>query len=119
MASYGGYETVRELYRSGLASSFSARKAGETAERYTVKLYQPFMADAMEDRLQAEIVSMIQDAIQSACRSYAGPGAFSEAEEFPLAVYGREGEACRNCETKIRRIAQGGRSTYFCPKCQK
>jgi hypothetical protein len=55
MASYGGYETVRELYRSGLASSFSARKAGETAERYAVKLYQPLVADAMADRLQAEI----------------------------------------------------------------
>ena len=55
MASYGGYETVRELYRSGLASSFSARGAGETAERYAVKLYQPFLADAMADRLQAEI----------------------------------------------------------------
>ena len=55
MALYGGYETVRELYRSGLASSFSAHKAGETAERYTVKLYQPFLADAMADRLQAEI----------------------------------------------------------------
>jgi len=55
MASYGGYETVRELYHSGLASSFSARGAGQTAERYTVKLYQPFLADAMADRLQAEI----------------------------------------------------------------
>jgi len=55
MASYGGYETVRELYRSGLASSFSARKAGETEERYAVKLYQPFLADAMAERLAAEI----------------------------------------------------------------
>ncbi len=55
MASYGGYETVRELYRSGLASSFSARKAGETADRYAVKLYQPFLADAMAERLAPEI----------------------------------------------------------------
>jgi formylglycine-generating enzyme required for sulfatase activity len=55
MASYGGYETVRELYRSGLASSFSAHRAGEAAERYTVKLYQPLVADDMSDRLQAEI----------------------------------------------------------------
>lgn len=55
MASYGGYETVRELYRSGLASSFSARKAGDTADRYAVKLYQPFLADAMAERLAREI----------------------------------------------------------------
>jgi formamidopyrimidine-DNA glycosylase len=34
-------------------------------------------------------------------------------------VYEREGEPCVNCGTKIKRIAHGGRSTYFCPKCQK
>ncbi len=34
-------------------------------------------------------------------------------------VYDREKEPCTNCETPIKRIAQGGRSTYFCPKCQK
>lgn len=33
-------------------------------------------------------------------------------------VYDREGQACVNCETPIRRIVQGGRSTHFCPKCQ-
>lgn len=34
-------------------------------------------------------------------------------------VYEREGEPCVVCGTKIRRIAHGGRSTYFCPRCQK
>lgn len=34
-------------------------------------------------------------------------------------VYDRENEPCINCETPIKRIVQGGRSTYFCPKCQK
>lgn len=34
-------------------------------------------------------------------------------------VYGREGEACRHCGTPIRRIVQGQRSTFFCPRCQK
>ena len=34
-------------------------------------------------------------------------------------VYDREGEPCVNCKTPIKRITQGGRSTYFCPKCQK
>ena len=36
-----------------------------------------------------------------------------------LAVYDREGKACRRCGTKIRRIVQAGRSTYYCPRCQK
>ena len=34
-------------------------------------------------------------------------------------VYDREKEPCLNCKTEIKRIVQGGRSTYFCPKCQK
>ena len=34
-------------------------------------------------------------------------------------VYEREGEPCVRCGTKIRRVVQGGRSTYFCPKCQR
>ena len=36
-----------------------------------------------------------------------------------LAVYDREGKPCRRCGTKIERIVQAGRSTYFCPVCQK
>lgn len=34
-------------------------------------------------------------------------------------VYDREKEPCIVCETPIKRITQGSRSTYFCPKCQK
>lgn len=36
-----------------------------------------------------------------------------------LKVYSREGEACEACGATIKRIVQLGRSTYFCPKCQK
>lgn len=34
-------------------------------------------------------------------------------------VYDREKAPCPNCQTPIIRLKQGGRSTYFCPKCQK
>ena len=33
-------------------------------------------------------------------------------------VYGREGEACA-CGGTIARIVQSGRSTFYCPKCQR
>lgn len=36
-----------------------------------------------------------------------------------LMVHKRENEPCRICNTPIERIKVGGRSTYFCPKCQK
>ena len=36
-------------------------------------------------------------------------------------VYGREGEPClsEGCEVTIRRIVQSGRSTFYCPNCQR
>jgi formamidopyrimidine-DNA glycosylase len=36
-----------------------------------------------------------------------------------LRVYGREREKCRRCGGVIRRLEQGGRSTFWCPGCQK
>jgi formamidopyrimidine-DNA glycosylase len=38
-----------------------------------------------------------------------------------FAVYHREGEPCpaNDCRGKIERIVQSGRSTYYCPACQK
>jgi len=34
-------------------------------------------------------------------------------------VYGREGEPCLVCKTPIRRVVLAGRSSHYCPKCQK
>jgi formamidopyrimidine-DNA glycosylase len=34
-------------------------------------------------------------------------------------VYGRTGQPCRRCGTKIRRIVVGQRGTHFCPQCQR
>ena len=42
-------------------------------------------------------------------------GAFQEQ----LRVYAREGEACRTCGAGVERIVQAGRSTFFCPTCQR
>jgi formamidopyrimidine-DNA glycosylase len=34
-------------------------------------------------------------------------------------AYGREGKPCFRCKTKIRRIIVAGRSSFFCPRCQR
>jgi formamidopyrimidine-DNA glycosylase len=34
-------------------------------------------------------------------------------------AYGREGKPCFRCKTVMRRIIVAGRSSYYCPKCQK
>jgi formamidopyrimidine-DNA glycosylase len=43
------------------------------------------------------------------------PGGFRRK----LRVYGRTGEPCRQCRTPIERTVVGGRSTHFCPRCQR
>lgn len=41
--------------------------------------------------------------------------------QHQFTCYGREGEPCQNsdCGGEIERIIQGGRSTFYCPACQK
>jgi formamidopyrimidine-DNA glycosylase len=48
-----------------------------------------------------------------------GIGSYFGTTERFWRVYEREDEPCVNCGTRIRRAVQGGRSTYYCPRCQK
>ena len=49
------------------------------------------------------------------------PNGFSYGEAFGKVwqVYDREGKTCFKCGAGIKRITHGGRSTYWCPKCQR
>jgi formamidopyrimidine-DNA glycosylase len=74
------------------------------------------------DRLAAAIREVLTAAIAaggSSLRDYVRPdgelGYFSKEWR----VYGREGLACPRCAAAIRRRADSGRSTFFCPKCQR
>jgi formamidopyrimidine-DNA glycosylase len=72
-------------------------------------------------RLAAAIPEVLEEAIAaggSSLRDFARPdgelGYFSKQ----FAVYDREGEPCE-CGGKVKRIVQGGRSTFYCPRCQR
>jgi len=74
------------------------------------------------ERLAEVIKETLQDAIAaggSSLRDFVNsqgkPGYFQQ-QYF---VYGRTDEPCRRCNTPIRQIRQGQRSTFFCPCCQK
>lgn len=69
-----------------------------------------------------ETQRILQEAIKeggSTIRSYHPQEGVSGNMQNSLKVYGKENEECPNCKTPIRRIFIGGRSTYYCPKCQK
>jgi formamidopyrimidine-DNA glycosylase len=78
--------------------------------------------DAAErGRLATEIHAVLDRAVEHRGTTISD---FRDLDERPgtysseLTVYGREGEACVRCGAMVRRIVQGGRSTFFCPQCQ-
>jgi len=75
-------------------------------------------------RLHQAICDVLSDAIADSSTSRIDlehPDGFSYGEAFERfwEVYEREGEPCVNCGARIRRVAHGGRSTYWCPRCQR
>ena len=66
--------------------------------------------------------SVLGDAIEqggTTLRDFVGgdgsPGYFAQQ----LRVYGRDGQPCRVCQTQLKEIRQGGRSTVLCTQCQR
>lgn len=70
-------------------------------------------------RAVKDVLSMAIRVGGTTLRDYVGadgsPGYFRQK----LYVYERAGKPCRRCRTSVRRLAQGQRSTYYCPACQK
>lgn len=65
---------------------------------------------------------IIEEAIKmggTTIRSYTSSLGVTGRFQQHLKVHKREGEPCLVCGTKIENIKVGGRSTYFCPNCQK
>ena len=85
---------------------------------------------ARSDRLGAEQTARLCQAITRVLRSaianrgttlsdYVDGDGRRGRNQFELHVYGRAGEPCPRCATPIRRVVDAGRSTFFCPGCQK
>jgi formamidopyrimidine-DNA glycosylase len=73
-------------------------------------------------RLHAAIVEVLQRALAmggSTLRDFSNAEGHSGYFQLAAKVYGREGLPCRVCETPIKNIRQGQRSTFFCSQCQK
>jgi len=76
------------------------------------------------ERLATEIKAVLRDAIRaggSTLRDYKRADGTSGLFQNEFAVYGREGEPCARpgCRGTVARRVQGGRSTFYCPACQR
>jgi formamidopyrimidine-DNA glycosylase len=108
VAGLGNIYVCEALHRAGIAPQ---RVAG-TLDRNEA------------ERLAAAIIAVLQAAIQaggSTLRDYARPDGELGYFQFSFAVYGRTNQPCRKsgCSGRISRITQSGRSSFYCPDCQK
>ena len=79
------------------------------------------MSHTRFDRLAATIKLTLQKAIDaggSSLRNYVQASGELGYFQVNALVYDRDGLPCRHCQTPIRTIRQGQRSTYYCPQCQ-
>jgi formamidopyrimidine-DNA glycosylase len=74
------------------------------------------------ERLVEAIKAVLKDAIDaggSSLRDHRRADGSLGDFQHNFRVYDREGEPCPNCKGKIKRVVQVGRSTFYCPSCQK
>jgi formamidopyrimidine-DNA glycosylase len=73
-------------------------------------------------RLRSALIDVLKHAIKlggSSVSDYVDADGIAGFFQLHHNVYSRTGEPCRVCGTPIERITVGGRSTHFCPHCQK
>jgi formamidopyrimidine-DNA glycosylase len=102
--------------------------AAESLWRAGVDPHRPSngLTDVQVAALHESIVAVLTEALDgrgttlgaSVSDYRPGPGTAGEFQNR-LYVYGREGEDCSRCGWTIERSIQQGRSTYYCPNCQR
>jgi formamidopyrimidine-DNA glycosylase len=107
VAGLGNIYVCEALYRARIDPRKAAGKVSTPALKRLVPAIREVLAEAIE-------------AGGSTLRDYARPdgqlGYFSKRFD----VYGRERKPCRREDGgTVRRLVQGGRSTWYCPRCQK
>ncbi|HEY3626574.1 MAG TPA: bifunctional DNA-formamidopyrimidine glycosylase/DNA-(apurinic or apyrimidinic site) lyase [Terracidiphilus sp.] len=106
LAGVGNIYADESLFRAGIRP----RKAAGRLTRADLEKLRAALSEVLEHaiRLGGSSVSDYVDAD--------GVRGFFQLEHC---VYQRTGEPCRTCGMPIRRIVVGGRSTHYCPRCQK
>ena len=114
VAGLGNIYVCEALFRAGLSP-------WKPASRLATRTGRPTPA---ADRLAAEIKAVLTDAIRaggSTLRDYKRADGTSGLFQNEFAVYDREEAPCARpgCRGTVRRRVQAGRSTFYCPACQR
>ena len=108
VAGLGNIYVCESLYRTGISPK---KKACDLSKERLSKLV-PHIRKVLEEAITAG-GSSLRDFRQA-------DGEFGYFQHS-FAVYGREGQPCptSDCDSQIVRVVQSGRSSFYCPKCQK
>ncbi len=106
VAGLGNIYVCEALYRAGI----SPLRSGGKVKRREIDALVPAIVEVLEESIAAG---------GSTIRDYAQPNGELGYFAANWRVYGREGEACPACAAPVARVAQGGRSSFWCPACQR
>ncbi len=106
VAGVGNIYASESLFRAGI---HPARVACRIAPRRIARLHGAVI------RVLEEAIAAGGSTISDFRRADGRPGYFAHA----FCVYGRAGAPCVRCGRAIRRMVQAGRSTFWCPGCQR
>lgn len=108
VAGLGNIYVVEALYRAHIAPT---KEAGRISAQRLEKLYHAIRA-VLEEAIEAG---------GSTLSDYAHVDGAQGGFQHRFRVYDREGETCLtpDCGGTIQRLTQGGRSTFWCPRCQR
>lgn len=112
VAGLGNIYVCEALFRARLSPK---RRASTIADRHG-------KPNERAEKLVDAIRTVLKDAIEaggSSLRDHRRADGSLGDFQHNFQVYDREGEPCPNCKGKIKRIVQAGRSTFYCPSCQK
>jgi formamidopyrimidine-DNA glycosylase len=114
--------------RRALATRRASIKSALLDQRVIAGLGNIYVAEALwrariDPRTSAALLTgakatILLRAIRTVLRRATG-ARYTERGAARLDVYDRENDPCRRCGSAIARIVQTGRSTYFCPTCQR
>ncbi len=102
----GNLYAAEILFRARIYPERSAASLSDKEKELLFKEIKETLSEAIKNK-----GSSVDQYVQLSGR----PGDYAKYHK----VYDREGKPCVVCKTPIKRIALGGRGTYFCPKCQK
>jgi formamidopyrimidine-DNA glycosylase len=102
----GNIYASESLYRAGVRPTRSVARISRTSW----------------ERIASSVVAVLRQAIAeggTTLNDFADGEGRSGYFQVSLSVYDREGEPCPACGRPVRRIVQAGRSTFYCPGCQR